>query len=107
MMDCRGGIKTALKSQKSALLDSHSQLMSLKAIGNIGAHPERDISMVVDVEPGEVDELIELLRILDGDWYVARAARIDRLAKVKKLGEEKAIAASTTTEALPVPRAEG
>jgi hypothetical protein len=75
--------------------DLYGALMSLKGIGNIGAHPERDINLIIDVEPGEVDELLELLRILDAEWYVSREARKERLAGVVKLGNDKATAKNT------------
>lgn len=67
----------------------YAALMSLKGVGNIGAHPERDINLIVDVEPGEVDELLELLRMLDAEWYVARQQRAERLASIAEIGANK------------------
>lgn len=83
--------------------DLYGALMSLKGIGNIGAHPERDINLIIDVEPGEVDELLELLRILDAEWYVSREGRKERLAGVVKLGDDKAAAKKTNATASPAP----
>ena len=71
-------------------------LMAIKSIGNIGAHPEVDINLIIDVEEGEVDALIEVLQILDQEWYVARAARVKRLAAVHDLGAAKAAAKDST-----------
>lgn len=68
----------------------YKALMSLKGIGNIGAHPERDINLIVDVEPDEVNELLELLRLLDAEWYVARAKRAERLSSIASIGAKKA-----------------
>lgn len=62
---------------------------ALRAIGNIGAHPERDVNLMVDVEPDEAQQLIDLIHLLDSEWYVARASRAQRLAKVQALGEQK------------------
>lgn len=84
----------------------YGALMSFKGIGNIGAHPERDINLIVDVEPGEVDELLELLRILDAEWYVAREARKERLAGVIKLGNDKAAAKKLSVAASLAPPSE-
>lgn len=70
----------------------YSALKGLKSVGNIGAHPERDINLIVDVEPGEVQELIELIRLLDQEWYVAKAARAERLAKITAIAAQKAAA---------------
>lgn len=76
-------------------------LMSLKAIGNIGAHPERDIDLIVDVDSGEVEELLELLKMLDLEWYVARHARAQRLASIAAIGASKDAAKSPTVEVSP------
>lgn len=81
-------------------------MMGLKGIGNIGAHPEKDISLIVDVEEGEVETLLELLRILDKEWYVAKASRANSLASVKALAATKAaakIASSLVSTAPPAP----
>lgn len=69
--------------------DLYAAMMGLKAIGNIGAHPEKDAAIVVDVEEGEADELLELLLILDEDWYVSRARRNRNLAAVAALAAKK------------------
>jgi hypothetical protein len=78
-------------------------LMAIKSIGNIGAHPEVDINLIIDVEEGEVDALIEVLQILDQDWYVARAARAARLSVVHALGAAKTVAKQANGAASPVP----
>jgi len=91
----------AIKTQcETELFDA---MMSLKSIGNIGAHPEKDISLIVDVDEGEPDALLELLRILDKDWYVARADRLTRLSTVKQLGVAKAAAKAANGAVLPAP----
>lgn len=62
----------------------------VRSIGNIGAHMEKDINIVVDVEPGEAQALIDLVELLFKDWYVARTAREEQLASIKKIAETKA-----------------
>jgi hypothetical protein len=64
----------------------------VRSIGAIGAHMEKDINLIIDVEPGEAQALIELVEMLFDEWYVARKARQDRLAAVKQIREEKAAA---------------
>lgn len=76
--------------------DIYSAMMALKGVGNISAHPERDVNLLIDVEEGEVDTLLELLRILDKEWYVAKANRAERLAAVAALGVSKAAAQKGT-----------
>ncbi len=78
-------------------------MMGLKSIGNIGAHPEKDINLIIDVEEGEAAALIELLHILDKEWYVAKAARLARLAAVKALGAAKIAAKTPIAVASPAP----
>jgi Domain of unknown function (DUF4145) len=70
----------------------YGAMMGLKGVGNIGAHPERDVNLIVDVEEGEVDALLELLRILDREWYVGRARRAESLSAVIALSSAKAVA---------------
>jgi hypothetical protein len=43
----------------------------------------------VDVDPNEAQVLIELVELLFREWYVARAARTDGLAKLKSIAESK------------------
>lgn len=62
---------------------------SVRTVGNIGAHMENDINIIVDVEPNEAALLIELIEYLIEKGYVAREAENARLAKIKKLGKAK------------------
>lgn len=61
----------------------------VRSIGNIGAHMEKDINVIVDVDPNEAQALIELIEMLFKDWYVARAAREEQLANLKKIADAK------------------
>ena len=44
----------------------------VRRIGNIGAHMEKDINLIVDIEPDEAQKLIKLIEILLDQWYVNR-----------------------------------
>lgn len=82
----------------------YAAMMAIKSVGNIGAHPERDISLIVDIEPGEPQQLLDVLHLLDHEWYVARAARQLRVARMKGIATAKADVRSAAKEALaPVP----
>jgi hypothetical protein len=63
---------------------------AIRAVGNIGAHMESDISLIVDVDPGEAQALIELVEMLFEEWYVAKFVRDQKLARVKRIAAEKA-----------------
>lgn len=65
---------------------------AIRGVGNIGAHMESDISLIVDVDPGEAQVLIELIEMLFEEWYVARHVRDEKLARVKMIAAEKAAA---------------
>ncbi|EIZ78490.1 hypothetical protein WSK_2934 [Novosphingobium sp. Rr 2-17] len=78
----------------------------VRSIGNIGAHMEKDINLIVPVDPDEAQALIELIEMLFDEWYVARRSRQDRLERISQIGTEKkqVIAdARTSQKALPTP----
>ena len=54
----------------------------LRKIGNIGAHMEKDINVIVDVDPNEAKLLIGLIETLVDDWYVTRHERQLRMEKL-------------------------
>jgi hypothetical protein len=62
---------------------------ALRKVGNIGAHPEGDINLIIDVEPEEAAMLIRLIELLIEETYVARERQQRELAEVKKLAAEK------------------
>ncbi len=61
----------------------------VRKIGNIGAHMEKDINVIIDVEPEEAGRLIQLVEILVKDWYVTKHDREERLKSVAQLALEK------------------
>jgi hypothetical protein len=63
---------------------------SVRSVGNIGAHMEADINLIVDVDPGEANLLIGLIEFLLKDWYVARHDREEHMQKVIDLAKLKA-----------------
>lgn len=69
----------------------------VRGIGNIGAHMEKDIDLIVEVDPGEAQALIELVELLFEEWYVAREQRKAKLARIAGIAEEKKIARKPIT----------
>ncbi|WP_284332020.1 DUF4145 domain-containing protein [Dyella flagellata] len=55
---------------------------AVRKLGNIGAHMEKDINFIVDVDPNEATLLIGLVETLLKEWYVARADRLARMGAV-------------------------
>lgn len=86
--------KGTLHAELEAIKDKcdgelYDAMMAVKSVGNIGAHPEKDVSLMVEVEPDEAETLLNLIHLLDHEWYVARAERATRIAKMQALGTTK------------------
>ena len=64
-------------------------LFALKSIGNIGAHPKTDVNLIVDIEAGEAEKLLELIELLIEEWYVAREKRSSLLKRLPKISDSK------------------
>lgn len=62
---------------------------AVRSVGNIGAHMEKDINLIVDVEPNEAELLINLIETLLKDWYIARHDKESSLQELVKLGKDK------------------
>lgn len=62
---------------------------SVRKIGNIGAHMENDINVLVDVDPNEATLLIHLIEQLIRDWYIAREQRQAHLRDITKVADMK------------------
>ena len=65
---------------------------AVRSIGNIGAHMERDINLIVDVEPEEAGLLLKLVEVLFEEWYVHRHEREAHMKKVVASAQAKTAA---------------
>lgn len=61
---------------------------AIRKIGNIGAHMEKDINLIIDVDPEEAQLLIQLIELLFNEWYVNRYEREQKLNMI--IGVSKA-----------------
>ena len=50
---------------------------------------EGDINLIIDVEPSEAQALIELIKILFEEWYVARHERDAKLERLEVMVGKK------------------
>lgn len=62
---------------------------AVRKIGNIGAHMEKDINIIVDVEPNEAELLIHLIEVLIKDWYINKHEREQKLKKLIDISGQK------------------
>jgi hypothetical protein len=65
--------------------DTVEAIDAVRGIGNIGAHMEKDIDVIVDIDPAEAAALIGLTEMLLREWYVARHDRTQRLKELAKI----------------------
>jgi hypothetical protein len=77
------------RSPKGVQPDTIDAIDHVRSIGNIGAHMEADINVIIDVDPDESQTLIGLLELLFEEWYVARSVRAERLKAIGIVASEK------------------
>jgi len=97
----QGIIRGFYKVSKSRLIDEikaiesqvepkvYAAIDALRELGNIGAHPEKDIDVIIDVEPDEAAALINLVELFIEETYVADFERQKRLDKITTAAAEK------------------
>jgi len=97
----QGMIRDFFKVSKSRLIDeieaikdkvdsiTWKSIDAVRKIGNIGAHMEKDINIIVDVDPNEAAILIQLIEQLMNDWYVNRHERELRHQEIIKISQSK------------------
>lgn len=62
---------------------------AVRSIGNIGAHMEQDVNLIIEVEPEEADQLITLIETLLHDWYIVRHGRQIQMEELVRTAEAK------------------
>lgn|GEM_PF-115102 len=62
---------------------------SVRQVGNIGAHMEKDVNLIIDVDPDEARLLIWLIETLFEEWYITRHEREARMKALVKVADDK------------------
>ncbi len=62
---------------------------AVRKIGNIGAHMEKDINLIIDVDPNEARILLQLIEQLIEEWYVNRHEKELRLKAIVDISTQK------------------
>ena len=75
--DFWGVKKKTLKEEIDALqgkvsVSQWKAIDGLRQIGNIGAHMEKDINLIIDVDENEAEKLAKLIELLVINWYVSK-----------------------------------
>lgn len=68
---------------------TYEAIDSVRRIGNIGAHMEKDINVIIDVDENEAEVLISLLDILFQNWYIEKHNREEQLKRIKEIADAK------------------
>lgn len=64
---------------------------SVRHVGNIGAHMEKDVNLIIDVDPEEAALLIWLIETLFEEWYIGRHEKDVKMQKIIQVAQEKTI----------------
>lgn len=95
---------------RGVLHDHIDAIDAVRQLGNIGAHMESDINLILDVDSGEAQALIDLIEALFEEWYDARKVREERFQKVgliangkKEKKQQAKLVAAEQSKALPAP----
>ena len=62
---------------------------ALRKLGNIGAHMEKDVNMIVDIDIDESRKLLKLIELLLEKWYITRHDEEELLARITDIADEK------------------
>jgi len=92
----------ANKAAPGVTIETVEAIDHVRHIGNIGAHMEKDVNVIIDIDQREARTLITLIEMLFKEWYVARKSRQDALAAISAIGaNKKAAKANPVIEAIP------
>lgn len=97
----QGMIRDFWNIHKNRLIDEIDELQAyvpasqwnainaLRKIGNIGAHMEQDVNIVVDVELDEAQKLLKLIELLIEKWYINRHDEEQLLLDITSIADDK------------------
>jgi hypothetical protein len=97
----QGMIRDFWKIHKPRLVDEIDELKdkvepsvwaaidALRKLGNIGAHMEKDVNLIVDIDADEAGQLIRLIEFLVEQWYVRRHEQQVMLDQIIQTAQQK------------------
>jgi predicted RNA-binding Zn-ribbon protein involved in translation (DUF1610 family) len=75
-------IKSKVPQQQWKILDS------IRRVGNIGAHPEPDVNLIIDIKPEGAQKLISVIELLIKQWYIDHHEQEQLFEEVLKLDRD-------------------
>lgn len=64
-------------------------LHALRNLGNIGAHPEKDVNTIIDINPDEAEKMIKIIELFMHDWYIQRHEREELFNEITEIEASK------------------
>ncbi|MFD2116389.1 DUF4145 domain-containing protein [Paenibacillus yanchengensis] len=104
----QGMIRDFWNISKKRLVDEMDELKNLvpaaqwrvidgiRRIGNIGAHMEKDVNLIIDIQPEEATKLIKLIELLIEQWYIQRHEQVQLYAEIIQIDESKRVQRNKT-----------
>lgn len=89
------GIKKGRLIDEIAELQGHippfqwNAIDSLRKLGNIGAHMEKDVNLIIDIEIEEAIRLLQLVEMLVEQWYINRHDQEELCARITATADSK------------------
>lgn len=62
---------------------------AVRKLGNIGAHMEQDVNIIIDIEPNEAQKLQKLIELLIEKWYIGSHDAEMLLCEISEMSDEK------------------
>jgi len=62
---------------------------ALRKLGNIGAHMEKDVDLIIKIDENEAQCLIKLIECLFKEWYIKHHENEKNISEIIKITEEK------------------
>jgi hypothetical protein len=92
--DYWGVSKSRLIDEINAIQDKIDPLTwksidAIRKVGNIGAHMEKDINLIIEVEPEEAILMISLIELLFEEWYINKHEREEKLNAIIAIASNK------------------
>ena len=99
----QGIIRDFFKIKHNRLIDEVNELKTkvdtdlwnaidaIRKVGNIGAHMEKDVNIIVDIDTNEAEQLIGLIELLFEETYIRRENRQQKLHSIQNIGAEKKV----------------
>lgn len=97
----QGMIRDFWGISKSRLIDEINELQnkvtpsqwkaidSLRSIGNIGAHMEKDVNTIIDISVNDAEKLLKLIELLIDKWYISRHDEEELLNNITNIATTK------------------